>query len=265
MYYMYVRFVGSVDSDCATCHDSVETRDIPVGRYTKETFRQRASSGCYVSGPGVTRRGDMTTEVGLTLDPDRRVRVVVSHRPVFDGVEPPSQLRLERIVVVRETRARVGGQTPPSIGSPWSFDRPRWLGLWHGNANILDLEDGGNSAWKEEMLPPTHLRKCRCSGATNDGDDSHASFEVDGGIRLDAPKSVMAGAPTEMSVSLAVGRESEALAPERVVQTKVRFEALGRIVDTVSRAAGTNVRISPPKLISFSVENLRPVASAGLG
>lgn len=238
---------------------------MPVGRYTKETFRQRASSGCYVSGPGVTRRGDMTTELGLTIDPDRRVRVVVSHRPVFDGAEPPSQLRLERIVVVRETRALVGEQRPPSIDSPWSFDRPSWLGLWHGNANILDLETGDNLAWKEEALSPAHLRKCRCSGATNDGDDSHASFEVDGGIRLEAPKSVMAGTPAALSVRLAVGRNGKAVAPDRVVQTKVQFEALGRIVDTVSGAAGNNVRISPPKLLSFSVENLRPVESAGLG
>lgn len=254
-----------MDSDCTTCHDSVETRDIPVGQYTKETFRQRASSGCYVSGPGVTRRGDMTTEVGLTLDPDRRVRVVLSHRPVFDGVEPPSQLTLERIVVVRETRALVGDQRTPSIDSPWSFDRPSWLGLWHGDANILDSEAGGNLAWKKQVLPPTHLRKCRCSGSTNDGDDSHASFEVNGGIRLEAPKSVMAGTPAELSVRLAVGRKSKAVAPDRVVQTKVQFEALSRIVDTASGAAENNVRISPPKLLSFSVENLRPVESAGLG
>eukprot|EP00903_Cladosiphon_okamuranus_P007036 g6841.t1 len=69
-------FVGSVDSECTTCHDSVETRDIPVGTYTKETFRQRAA----------------------------------------------------------------------------------WLGLWCGDAKILDDEAGGSLAWKEEAVPPSHLR-----------------------------------------------------------------------------------------------------------
>ena len=257
--YSHRRFVGSVDSECTTCHDSVETRDIPVGKYTKETFRQRAASGCFLSGPGVTRRGDMKTEVGLPVDHDRRVRVVVSHRPVFNGVEPPSQLSLERVVVVSEIRARE--QSPPAIDPSWSFDRPSWLGLWRGDAKILDSEAGGSLAWKEEAIPPSHLRKCRCSGAGGDSSDSHSSFEFDGGVRVEVPRLVDAGTPAEMMVRLAVGRESKAAAPNRVVQTKVKFEALSRVVDT----AENSVRISPPALLGFAVETLTPVASAGLG
>lgn len=203
----------------------------------------------------------MKTEVGLTLDHSRRVRVIFSHKPVFAGAEPPSQLSLERMVVVSETRAMA--QSPPAIDPSWSFDRPNWLGLWRGDARILDDETtgAGSLTWREEAIPPGHLRRCRCSGGTGDDDsDSHASFEFDGGVRVEVPKRVDAGLPTELLVRLAVGRKSEAVAPDRVVQTKVRFEALSRVVDT----AGDSVRISPPKLLRFAVETLKPVESAGL-
>lgn len=201
----------------------------------------------------------MKTEVGLPLDHDRRVRVIVSHRPVFNGVEPPSQLRLERVVVVSEIRTRE--PSPPAIESSWSLDRPSWLGLWRGDAKILGNEAGGSLAWKEEAIPPSHLRKCLCSGAVDDNSDSHSSFEFDGGIRVEVPKLVDAGTPTELLVRLAVGRRSKAVAPNLVVQTKVQFEALSRVLDT----AENSVRISPPALLRFGVETLTPVASAGLG
>ncbi|CAM9173829.1 unnamed protein product [Ectocarpus sp. 12 AP-2014] len=259
-------YVGSVGSDCSTCHDSVETRDIPAGQYTTETFRHRASSGCYLFGPGVTRGGDMTTELGFRLDEDRRVRVLVSHRPQANGVEPPLQLALQRIVVVRETLA-AQRQTPPSASSCWSFDRPSWVGLWRGHEMVLDDGGGdtdGGLSWKEKALPPTHLRRCRCSGAAIEDDDSHASFELDGGILLEAPKIVDAGKPAELSVRCAIGRKSNAATPNRIVQAKVRLEALSRVVDTVRSAAGENVRIAPPKLLELSVHSLTPVESAGL-
>ncbi len=202
----------------------------------------------------------MKTEVGLTLDHSRRVRVIFSHRPVLNGAEPPSQLSLERMVVVSETRAMA--QSPPAIDPSWSSDRPSWLGLWRGAARILDKETtDGNLTWREEVMPPSHLRKCRCSGGTGgNGADSHASFEFDGGVRVEVPKRVNAGLPTELLVRFAVGRQSEAVAPDQVVQAKVRFEALSRIVDT----AEDSVRISPPKLLQFAVETLKPVESAGL-
>lgn len=196
------------------------------------------------------------------MDEDRRIRVLVSHRPVFNGVEPPSQLRLERIVVVRETCA-LREQNPPSIDSCWSFDRPSWLGLWQGSAMVLDenVDAGGGLEWAEDTVAPNHLRRCRCSGATND-DEAQASLEFDGGVLLNAPNVVDAGQPAELFVRWAVGRKSKAMAPDRIVQANVRFEALSRVVETVRGAA---VRISPPKLLRFSVESLKPVESAGLG
>lgn len=257
-------YVESVDSECSKCFDSVETRDMPVGEYTKDNFRQRASGATYLSGPGVTRRGDMTTEIGFR-DADRRVRCIVSHRPQFNGPAPPSQLALERIVIVRETKL-TGGSSAPSAELLWpQFDHPGWLGLWCGRSMILENDVGGENlsmAWREEALPPTHLRKCRCAGAP-EGDA--APMEFNGGIYLEVPSVVLAGKPAELLLRWAIGR-CKAGKRRQTLQSIVRFEALSRIVDTASEeGGGQNVRISPPKLLRFAVETLEPVESAGLG
>lgn len=258
-------YVGSIDSECSTCFDSVETRDIPVGEYTKDTFRQRASGAVYLNGPGVTRRGDMTTEIGVRLG-ERRVRCIVVHRPPLEqltGSEPPAELELEKIVVVRETLGRTTpeNETPPVVSLLSQFDPPSILGLWRGNSRILESSVDGCDAWSEETLSPIHLRKCRCSGVAES--DSHASFEFDGGVFLEAPKIVFAGEPAW--VYMRVGHRSKE-GERRMVQANVRFEALSRIVDpsTVTGRA-QSVKVSPPQLLRFAVADLEPVESAGLG
>lgn len=265
-------FVGSVDSDCSTCFDTVETRNIPVGEYTKETFRQRACGSAYLHGPGVTPRGDMSTEVGFRHG-NSRVRCVVVHRPPAEqlaGIEPPSQLALERIVVVKESIAPRGliGETP-SMDLLWShLDEPAWLGLWRGNAGILENDCNGSPVhseiiWRQESVSPTHLRKCRCSGAA--GSDDHVSLEVDGRIRLEAPKVIRAGEPAEITVGWASAPRSKSDI-QRILQGKIQVEALTRVVDTEHVSEGSQrIKISPPQLLRFVVEDLERVASAGLG
>lgn len=259
-------YVGSVGSECTTCFDSVETKEVLVEECTKDKFRQRASGSVYLSGPGVARRGDMITEVGFR-DEDRRVRCVISHRPQFNGREPPSQLTLERIVIITETQA-LREDVSPSVEPLWSeVGQSDYPGLWRGCSRILDndIGVGGVSdtlAWTEEELPPSKLDECRCSGAE---ESSHVSLKLDGGISIDAPAIVTAGEAAELGVRWAIGpRNAVGATRKRVVQTKVRLEALTRIVDTALGAEGVEqCRISPPKLLRFAVENLEPVEVVG--
>lgn len=256
-------YVGSVGSECNTCFDSVETKEVLVEECTKDTFRQRASGAAYLSGPGVARRGDMITEVGVR-DQDRRVRCVILHRPQFNGREPPSQLSLERIVIVRETQASREEDASPSVEPLWSeVGQSDWPGPWRGRSMILegDTEVGavsGGMVWVEESLLPGHLDKHGCWGAA---ENSHVSLKLDGGICVEAPAIVSAGEPAELGVRWTIGpRNAVGATRKRVVQTKVRLEALTRIVDTAQGADGVEqIRISPPKLLRFAVEHLEPV------
>lgn len=266
-------FVGSVDSECSTCFDSVETHDIPVGVYSKDVFRQRACESAYLHGPGVTPRGDMSTEIGFR-DGDSRVRFILVHRPPVEqltGVEPPAQLDLERVVIVKESRNIPPSEeeTSPSADLLWpQLDPPNWLGLWHGSTNILESVNGGSvddAVWRTESFSPTHLRKCRCSGNTDEASDSYLSLELDGSIRLEAPKVINAGQPSELAIGWAVGVRKKSN-QRRILQANVRIEAFSRIVDTVDLAEDVpRITVSPPMLLRFAVDDLKPVESAGLG
>ncbi|CAM9520340.1 unnamed protein product, partial [Sphacelaria rigidula] len=266
-------FVGSIDSECSACFDSVETKKIPIGEYTKKTFRQRAYGSAYLNGPGVTPRGDMSIEMGFR-DGDSRVRFMVFHRPPAEqlaGIEPPSQLALERIVVVKENFAQSGsgsteGTSVADLLLP-QLDEPSWLGLWRGSAGILESDSDSNPVdrrmiWREDTVSPTHLRNCLCSGAT--GADDHVSLNVGGRIRLEVPSVIRAGEPAEIVFGWArpLGGNSDA---QKISRGKVRVEALTRVVDTEYVSDGSQrIKISPPQLIRFAVEDLEPVSSAGL-
>lgn len=263
--HMNTLYIGSVGSECTACFDSVETKEVLVEECTKDKFRQRASGAAYLSGPGVARRGDMITEVGFR-DEDRRVRCVISHRPQFNGNGPPSQLALERLVIITETQA-LRGDASPSVEPMWSeVGQSDCPGLWRGSSRILENDVGVGAvsdvlAWTEEELAPSSLDEFRCLGAA---ESSHVSLKLDSGISIDAPAIVSAGEPAELGVRWAIGpRNAVGASRKRVVQTKVRLEALARIVDTARGAEGVEqCRISPPKLLRFVVENLEPVEVA---
>lgn len=246
-------YVGSIESECSNCFDSVETREILVGVFTKDTFRQRSSGPIYLNGPGVTRSGSMNIEMGIR-NGNRRRRCIVTHRPQFDRVATPSQLVLDRIVLVDEissVRNPGGEEVIEWLRS--QIGKPRWLGLWHGRNLILDAN---GLEWKDEIWPPSQLNKCQCSG--KDGGGSHVLLELDCGVRLETPRVVRGGEPTEMYLTWAVDRGTSN-EPSRVAHAKVRFEALRKIIDEGEDIDANHIRISAPKLLRFEVADLEHV------
>lgn len=254
--------VGSIDSECSSCFDSVETRRMPAGEFTRDNFRQRACGEVYLSGPGVTRRGDLTTEICFR-NANRRMRCIVSYTPRFDGAEVPSQLALDRVVLVREILSSRDGGNPRLEDFLFQIDGPSWLGLWHGNGMVLDTQDTTDvgMTWRPENVPSTRLSKRQSPEAPEE--QSHVLLEFDGGIRLEAPNLISAGKDAELSVCLATDH-SESNGPARITQAKIRFEALRKRHDTAVGVADNTpyVVLSPPALRSFSIKDLEPVESA---
>ena len=66
-------------SDCATCFDSMQTKDLPVAEYTKDMLlnkKIRCAANSLVIGPTLLRSGVMAMELVLSQG-DARLRTIL--------------------------------------------------------------------------------------------------------------------------------------------------------------------------------------------
>jgi hypothetical protein len=249
---------GATRSDCATCFDRMETRDIPVATYTADTLRQkkvRLAANALVYGPSLTRSGIMATEL-VQSQGNARVRVIFQHGPVWErGVEPgscpPSGLKLVRVVVSREccngapptpeaeavAAGGGGGATSNPIFyravPPFFWHKP-WSGTsWTWGANT------GNRGWRIEALQEGN-------------DDWHGSAPVElwnlrlpGGIFVQAPRII-----TDAEVGLC------RLAWLPNDDSLLRVEAGVSVLQPKFIDDATMVGFEPPSLISLRCDVL---------
>lgn len=187
--------IGATRSDCATCFDAMQTKEIPIAQYTRDTLTQRLAANSLVTGPTLLRRsGVMATELVLAHE-DARVRVVFQHAPVWErGVEPgscpPQGLKLARCMISREAlrdmppTAESEQMLSSSTSSSPRFYRPvppfAWHKKWTGTSWTWGPSNG-NRGWSIDDLP--------------EGDDWHGSAPVErwnlrlpGGVFVQCPR-----------------------------------------------------------------------------
>ena len=161
--------VGAKKSDCETCFDSMETKTLPVQKYTPDNIlsKSRLAGVSMVNGPSILRSGAMATELILRHG-DGRVRVTFNHAPVWArGVEPgscpPQGLKLFRTMVSREAIRSTAPtfeteqKEAPEKGNPVFF-RPvppfNYHKKWSGTSWTWG-EQAGNRGWAVEELDET--------------------------------------------------------------------------------------------------------------
>lgn len=191
--------VGAKRSDCATCFDSMESRTLPVQRYTPENLpkRSRLAGVSMVNGPYVLRSGAMATELILKHG-DGRVRATFHHAPVWEkGVEPgscpPQGLKLFRATLSREAlratapTVETEAADPPTDGNPVFF-RPvppfDWHKKWKGTSWTWGPQ-AGNRGWAVDDLDETDAWQGICPVEC-------WNLRLPGGIHLQAPRIVTA-------------------------------------------------------------------------
>eukprot|EP00960_Hanusia_phi_P070131 767243-Hanusia_phi.AAC.1 len=156
--------IKQIQSDCETCHDSMETRTMPVARLEEGNLRRHVIVGSgHVNGPNVLRSGSMSTELCLRHG-DGRMRITVQHAPVWkkdsEQAGVPDGLKIFRVIVAREC-LRDGAPTPdneasspPQKGNPtfWRGVSPfKWHAVWKGRSNTWGQVNGVNE-WAIESL-----------------------------------------------------------------------------------------------------------------
>lgn len=160
--------VGAKKSDCATCFDSMETKNLPVATYSPGNLRNsRVAAVSMVNGPSLLRSGVMATELVLKHG-DGRVRVTFQHAPVWEqGVEPgscpPQGLKLFRCMIAREALRATAptpeteSKDPPAAGNPVFF-RPvppfNWHKKWSGTSWTWGPQTG-NRGWEITEMEET--------------------------------------------------------------------------------------------------------------
>ena len=245
---------GAKRSDCATCFDSMETKDIPVATYTKESLAQkkiRLASNSLVFGPSLMRSGVMASELVLSQG-DARVRVIFQHAPVWEkGVEPgscpPQGLKLVRTMISREclrdtppTAETEATDKPGERGNP-TFYRPvppfNWHKVWGGTSWTWG-ENNLNQGWTIERI--------------EEGDDWHGSAPVEmwnlrlpGGVFVQAPRVI---------VDSQVGLCRLAWLPDDT--TLLRVEAGISALQPMFVEDETMVGFEPPALTSLRYDSL---------
>jgi len=161
--------VGAKKSDCKTCFDSMETKTLPVQKYTPDNIlsKSRLAGVSMVNGPSILRSGAMATELILSHG-DGRVRVTFNHAPVWArGVEPgscpPQGLKLFRTMISREAIRSTAPtfeteqNEAPEKGNPVFF-RPvppfNYHKKWRGTSWTWG-EQAGNRGWAVDELDET--------------------------------------------------------------------------------------------------------------
>jgi hypothetical protein len=195
--------MGSVASDCETCYDSEEVRNIPIGAYSPGNLNKyRCASVSMSCGPTLMRSGAMSTELVLAHG-NGRVRVVYQHAPVWEqGVEPgscpPQALKLFRTMVSREVlnadsppSPQSEAKNPPKRGDPKYFRGVppfQWHKKWAGSSWTWGAQTG-DRGWNIEDLEEGDAWHGRPTGDTSDV----WAMRLPGGVLLQCPRVITSG------------------------------------------------------------------------
>ncbi|EKX50313.1 hypothetical protein GUITHDRAFT_85467 [Guillardia theta CCMP2712] len=246
--------INQIQSDCETCHDSVETKTMPVARLEHRNLRRHVIVGSgHVNGPNVLRSGSMSTELCLRHG-DGRMRVTVQHAPVWKrGSEQtgvPDGLKIFRVIVAREC-LRDGAPTPdseaaspPQRGNPtfWRGVSPfKWHAVWKGKSNTWG-QINGVKAWEIESLEEGDAWHGRPRG----DNDNTWTLRLQGGVLLQVPQLILPGEVECLRV---------AWLPEDDILK--RIEARVVALQQSEELNDQSVLIEPPKLLFLRVDDLQ--------
>ena len=222
----------SVRSDCETCFDSEETKEMPAGSFSADTLPYYISGQGSALGPRVLRSGAMSFEACVRHG-DERVRLTAQFAPELsaDGSGAPVSLALGRVTFACEALA-------PAALAP-DVARLDWDGTWAGDRHTL-------------VAPPSPAAEAAVTAVTG------ASLALEGavdatllalpsrGVSAVLPARILAAQPALLTLSWQPTAGT-------TLRLEARVEALGRSVVSTS----SSTVMSPPRLLELTVSELR--------
>lgn len=225
----------SVRSDCLTCFDSEETKEMPAGSFAADTLPYYVCGQGSALGPRVLRSGAMSFEACVRHG-DERVRLTAQFapEPSADGSAPVS-LALGRVTFACEALAPAAAALAPAMR-----DVPLdWDGTWAGDRHTL-------------VAPPSPAAEAAVTAVTG------ASLALEGaaeatllalpsrGVSAVLPARILAAQPALLILSWQPTAGT-------TLRLEASVEALGRSVLSTE----TSTVMSPPRLLKLTVSKLR--------
>ena len=249
----------SVRSDCETCFDSEETKELPAGRFSADTLPYYVCGQGSAFGPRVLRSGAMSFEACVRHG-DERVRLTAQFapEPSADGSAAPMSLALGRVTVACEALAPAAAALAPA-----TRDVPLdWDGTWAGDRHAL-------------VAPPSPAADAAVEAVTGvslaqEGEATPLALPSRG-VAAVLPARILAAQPTPLTLSWQPSAGT-------ALRLEASVEALGRSVastetETVmSPCLGSGLTLtltltnpnpyphqvmSPPRLLELTVSELR--------
>ena len=230
----------SVRSDCETCFDSEETKEMPAGSFSADRLPYHICGSGSAFGPRVLRSGAMSFEACVRHG-DERVRLTAQFTPsssdAAEGSGTPESLTLGRVTIACEALAPATAALAPAARDVL----PDWDGIWAGDRHTL-------------VAPPSPAAEAavtavQCSGASLALAPTEAATLLalpSRGVSAVLPARILAAQPALLVLSWQPTADT-------MLRLEASVEALGRRVVSTE----TSRVMSPPRLLELTVRELR--------
>ena len=250
--------LGEIRADCEVCFDSERLKTKEIGLYTASNKDKLHKYLYYstVKGPGVTRNSGMSIEIGMrSLVCDRKIRVLLAYKPiVYRDIENnkyqiPAGMGLTDIIITREklnTRPLKLDDNPDSL---WKATNDRIF----DNANKFNGYRYGYSGSSSDDINKIESKELpsltRSSMKT--ADDYLYRRLFPGGILIEADSTFEYDKIGKVKVMWV---PNHADSDQQLIYqcADVEFKALDNY-----QIEGNNVKILPPTLLKYSVEEFK--------
>ena len=250
--------LGEIRADCEVCFDSERLKTKEVGTYTVNE-KDKLHKYLYFStikGPGVTRNSGMSIEIGMrSLLCDRNVRILLAYKPIMyrdienSKYQIPAGMGLTDIIITREKLNNRPLKLDDNPDCMWKdtynqiFDTAN-NNKYNGRQHVY----GGNSCSEinkienRELLSLTSIKTA----------DAYVYRRVfPGGIVVEADSTFEYDKSGQVRI-IWVPNHAENDQQALFQCVDVEFKALDKYV-----IEGNNVKILPPSLVRYSVEEFK--------
>ena len=247
--------LGEIRADCEVCFDSERLKTKEIGTYTLNE-KDKLHKYLYFStikGPGVTRNSGMSIEIGMrSLLCDRKIRILLAYKPIIyrdienNKYQIPAGMGLTDIIITREKLNNRPLKLDDNPDSMWKITNNQIFdnsNKYNGHQYVYSSDS--TSKIENRELPSL------ISSSIKTADEYVYRRVFPGGIVVEADSTFEYDKSGQVKI-VWVPNHAENNQQLLYQCVDVEFKALDNYL-----IEGNNVKILPPSLVKYSVEEFK--------